>query len=250
VSTTRRRIRIELAYDGTEYAGWQVQSDRRTIQGTLQEVLSRMHGGTPMSVRGAGRTDAGAHARGQVADCEVDTRLDDERLFHALRCLLPADLRAVALRTVSSAFNSRRDAASKTYRYRLDLSAHGDPFLARYALHHAGPFDPDAVSRALALLPGERDWSSFTAGACEIEDRVRRLTEARFTRPTPEEGWFSFTANGFLTHMVRNLVGTLLEVARGKRAPEREEEILEGKDRRLAGPGAPARGLVLWEVRY
>jgi tRNA pseudouridine38-40 synthase len=250
VNGAPRRVRLDLAYDGTAFAGWQLQPGRRTIQGTLEEALSRLQGDESARVRGAGRTDAGVHARRQVADCLLASRLDDGELAYALRGILPADLRALAVRTVPQEFHSRRDAVSKSYRYRLDLSPHGDPFLARFALHPLQSFDRSAVEAALERLPGRRDWSAFAASVCEVEDRVRHLEEARYEQPSPEQGWLSFTADGFLTHMVRNLVGTLLEIARGRMAPDRLEAILDSRDRRLAGPTAPARGLILWEVRY
>ena len=244
-----RRVRFDLAYDGTDFAGWQLQPNRRTVQGILEQVLTRIQGEGQVRVRGAGRTDAGVHARAQVADCELATRLDDGALIHALRGMLPQDLRPVRLVSVSPQFDSRRDARSKTYRYRLDLSAHASPFLARFALHHPDPIDIGAVETALASLPGERDWSAFTASSCRIENRVRRLTEATY-EASGQEGWFCFSGNGFLTHMARNLVGTLLEVAGGRIPPSRLAAILESGDRRLAGQTAPARGLILWEVRY
>jgi tRNA pseudouridine38-40 synthase len=244
-----RRVRIELAYDGTDFAGFQLQSSGRTVQGVLEDALTRIQGSGRVRVRGAGRTDAGAHARAQIADCELASRLDDATLLHALRAILPADLRPVQLATVAPEFDSRREARGKTYRYRLDLCAHASPFLARFALHHPHPVDHERVRTALAALPGERDWSAFTASSCKIQNRVRELTEATYEE-TGEEGWFSFKGSGFMTHMVRNMVGTLLEVSRGRTPADRVAQIVASRDRRLAGPTAPARGLVLWEVRY
>ncbi len=244
-----RRVRIDLAYDGTDFAGWQFQPNQRTVQGSLEDALTRIQGEQRVRVHGAGRTDAGAHARAQVADCELISRLNDRDLLHALRVILPPDLRPLRLATVPPGFDSRRDAKCKTYRYRLDLSAHADPFVARFALHHPQRFDIRAVASALQSLCGERDWSAFTASSCTILDRVRLLTDATY-ESSGEVGWFTFRANGFLTHMVRNLVGTLLEVARGRVPPDRMSAIVESRDRGLAGPTAPARGLILWEVRY
>jgi tRNA pseudouridine38-40 synthase len=250
VSPASRRIRLDLAYDGTDFAGWQLQAEARTIQGTLEEALSRLHGDRPVRVRGAGRTDAGAHARGQVADCELCTDKEDADLLHALRCMLPADLAALGLRTVSRAFHSQRDATGKTYRYLLDLTRHGDPLLARYALRVRHRIDRELLDDALSRLPGERDWSGFAAAACTVRNRIRRLTEARCL-PAPDDNvWLSFTAGGFLTHMVRNIVGTLLEIARGQIPLERMDEILTTGERTVAGPTAPARGLHLWAVHY
>jgi tRNA pseudouridine38-40 synthase len=243
-------VRIDLAYDGTAYAGWQVQPGQRTIQGTLEALLERLQGGERSPLRGAGRTDAGVHARGQVADALVTLRHDDARLGHALSRLLPRDIRVVALRTVDPAFDARRDARAKTYVYRIDRSAHGDPFLARFALHVPWALDRERIEEALVVLPGRRDWSAFTAAACEVEDRVRHLTEARLVDAGPGEQRFVFTADGFLTHMVRALAGTLLEIGRGRMTTGELRAALECGDRTLAGPTAAARGLVLEHVRY
>lgn len=238
-----------VAYDGTDFSGWQVQPAARTVQGTLEAVLSTLQGGSPVAVRGAGRTDAGVHARGQVADAALAARIGDERLASALNGLLPSDVRVLSVATVPEEFHSRYDAVAKTYVYRLDRSAAGDPFRARVALHHPYPMDTAALAEALARLPGKRDWSAFCAAACEVKDRVRTVTEASYANGDGE-GRFTFAADGFLTHMVRNLVGTLLEVARGKLAPARIDAILAARDRKEAGPTAPARGLCLERVVY
>lgn len=248
--TVFRRVRMDLAYDGTDFAGWQVQPGRRTVQGILEQALSRIEGGGSVRVRGAGRTDAGAHARAQVADAEVQCRLDDDGLARALRSLLPRDLRPWSVRTVPATFHPRYGAVSKTYRYAIDRTPAGDPFLARYADHRAGRLDREAMQEALSLLPGTKDWSGFTAAACEVNHRVRTLTEARYDEPTPGLGVFTFAADGFLTFMVRNLVGTVLDIARGRFPPRHMAEVLASGDRVLAGPTAPSRGLVLDRVIY
>jgi tRNA pseudouridine38-40 synthase len=253
LAAARRRIRIDLAYDGTDFHGWQSQLGGRTVQDVLERTLGRLHGRASITVRAAGRTDAGAHARGQVVDAVVHTRLDDGALAHALGRLLPADIRPLAVRTVAEAFHARRDALSKTYRYRLDRSPAGDPFLSRYALHYPHALDTAVLRECLALLVGRRDWSGFTDSACTVRDRRRHLVAARFDELSATEAWFSFTADGFLTRMARNLVGTLLEVgAEGAAAggAARIARILERADRTLAGPAAPARGLVLEHVAY
>ena len=246
----RRHLRIDLAYDGTDFSGWQVQAKGRTVQGTLEAALFRLQGDRPVRVNGAGRTDAGAHARAQVADAFLETDLGLPELNYALLRMLPADLRAIRLREVPESFHARRDAVSKTYRYRLDRSNHGDPFLSRYALHHPYALDVVAMQEALLRLPGERDWSAFAGAKCKVKSRVRDLREASFQGEPKEDAYFSFTANGFLTHMVRNLVGTLLEVARGRTSPEQINRIVASRDRAQAGPTAPAHGLLLWEIRY
>jgi tRNA pseudouridine38-40 synthase len=245
-----RRVRIDLAYDGTAYAGWQLQSKHPTVQGTLEAALTRMHGGGRVKVRGAGRTDAGVHARGQVADAVVGDTHTDASLERSLRAILPEDVRVTRVVTVDASFHPQHDALAKTYSYTLDRSAAGDPFLARYALHEPRPLDERAIDAALASLPGKRDWSGFTGSACTKADRVRTLTVARRERVHPAVDVFEFTADGFLTHMVRNLVGTLLEIGLGKMDASRMQAILEARDRGLAAATAPPRGLCLERVTY
>lgn len=245
-----RRIRIDLAYDGSGFAGWQVQPGKRTVQGTLESALSRLAGDRPVPLRGSGRTDAGVHALGQVADCRMGAEIDDARVLNALRRLLPADVRAWNVATVADGFDARRQATSKTYVYRLDTSRVGDPFLRNRALHVREALDRERLDQALAPLLGTHDWSGFTGSGCEIVDRVRTMSEARFEVHGRHDVRFRFTADGFLTHMVRNLVGTLLEIGRGQRRVDSVPRILEAGDRRDAGPTAPARGLYLECVRY
>jgi len=180
-----------------------------------------------------------------VCDVEVRTVLDDAALLDRLAGILPEDLRPLRVRTVPGAFHARKTAVAKTYRYRLDRSPHGDPLLARYAAHVPRLGDPDAMDAALRMLPGRRDWAGFAGAASEVEDTVRTLEVARFDGTA-----FTFRGDGFLNHMVRNLVGTLLEIARGRFAPDRIAAILESKDRALAGPTAPARGLCLERIFY
>jgi tRNA pseudouridine38-40 synthase len=245
-----RRIRIELAYDGTDFAGWQFQEGERTVQGELEQVLSRIQGNRPVRVRGAGRTDAGVHARGQVADCELTSRRGDDYLGNALRRMLPTAIRVISVCTVPSSFHARNGTVSKTYRYRLDRSRYGDPFLNRYALHIKRDLDVKRLQAALCRLPGKRDWSGFAGSKCEVADRVRTLTEASFVEGPHHEASFTFVADGFLTHMVRNIVGTVLDVERGRFPVEWIDRILTTGDRNLAGPTAPPQGLCLEHIDY
>lgn len=250
MTRSARRVRIVLAYDGTAYAGWQIQPERPTVQGVIRDALARIQGSGAVQVRGAGRTDAGVHAAGQVADAEIRSRLGDDDLRHALRRVLPRDIRPRDVRTVDPSFHSQYLARSKTYVYRVDRTRDGDPFVARYAANEPRELDLDAVQDGLRRLPGTRDWTGFAGSACDKDDRVRTLTEASWSAAAPGVLSFRFTADGFLTHMVRNIVGTLLEVGTGRFRPERVDEILERRDRTLGGTVAPARGLCLLRVRY
>jgi tRNA pseudouridine38-40 synthase len=245
-----RRVRIDLAYDGTAYAGWQLQKNALSVQETVEGALASLHGGLGIRVRGAGRTDSGAHALGQVADAAVATRCDDPALFRALCRLLPADVRPRRVLTVPEDFDARRHARAKTYRYLIDRTPGGDPWRRRFALAWPHAFDERAVGDALARLTGTHDWSGFTGSACVVKNRRRTMSEARLETARPGLSSFVFTADGFLTHMVRNIVGTLLAVGRGGMPPERIDAILAARDRTMAGPTAPAHGLCLARVAY
>jgi len=245
-----RRVRIDLAYDGTAYNGWQLQPGQPTVQGVLEAALTRLHGGTRVRVRGAGRTDAGVHARDQVADALVSETHSDSSLEKALLAILPEDVRVQRVATVDDAFHAQHDVVAKTYAYTLDRSRTGDPFLARFALHEPRPLDEDAIDEAMAWLPGTRDWSGFTGSACTKGDRVRTLTVAQRRTIRTGVDAFLFTADGFLTHMVRNLVGTLLAVGLGRMDHSRIAAVVEARDRSLAAATAPPHGLCLWRVIY
>jgi tRNA pseudouridine38-40 synthase len=201
-------------------------------------------------VRAAGRTDSGVHARHQVADACLTTHLDDRLLAVALARLLPEDVRPLGVRTVPADFHAQRSARRKTYRYRLDTTPYGNPHLARYALRCPRKFDLGRIEQALQLLPGRRDWSGFTDSRCRIRDRVRTMDRASWDAGGGGCGWLTFRADGFLTYMVRNLVGTLIDVGRGRMEVDDVRAILESGDRRRAAATAAARGLWLWQVEY
>jgi tRNA pseudouridine38-40 synthase len=246
---SQRRIRIDLTYDGTAFCGWQWQERQRTVQGTVEAALTRLAGDVPVRLRAASRTDSGVHARQQVTDCLIDSRLDDDRLAHALGKMLPDDVRPTRVQTVATDFSSMHHALRKTYRFRLDRSRHGDPMVARFAVHHPHALDRELVREGARRLVGKHDWSGFADSRCTIENRVRELFEAGYEE-SEDRGRFVFTADGFLTYMVRNLVGTLLEIGAGRMAPTDIDRILESGDRRLAASTAPARGLCLWRIVY
>ena len=245
-----RRVRIDLAYDGTDFCGWQAQRSDRTVQYVVEKALRELHGGERVPLHGASRTDSGVHAQGQVADALVSVRLDDRNLAYALRRLLPVDVRPLRVETVPHGFNARAQALSKLYRYRVDGSLHGDPFSARYALHLPAALDERAILEALALLPGRRDWTGFTTPRSDKESHIRTLMRAEMVRSDSGETLFEFEGDGFLRYMVRNLVGTLLEIGRGRMPVGRIGEILDSGDHEKAGPTAAAHGLHLVRIRY
>ena len=244
-----RRLRLDIIYDGTEFCGWQFQTNGRTVQAVLADALTKVNGGQRVMVHGAGRTDSGVHARAQVADVRVQTSHTDKELLRSLRGLLPDDLAVRELRTVDDGFDSRRSAVGKTYCYRIDRTVHGNPLEARFMWHHYGPLDLDRMRAAAEPLQGTHDWTGFTAKRCQIECRVRNLESIQMDAEDGELT-FWFRGDGFLTYMVRNIVGTLVEIGRGRFPVSRTMEALTRQDRSLAGPTAPARGLILWEVRY
>jgi len=250
VTAPARRVRLDLAYDGTDFCGWQMQPGRRTVQGVVEEALAALHAGRRVALRAASRTDSGVHARGQVADCEVRLRHGDSALAYTLRRLLPPDVRPLAVRTIADDFHSRNHALGKVYRYRIDRTPHGDPFARRFALHHPAPLDQGRMRAALQLLPGRHDWSGFTSRLAAGDDPVRLLTVAELDDSVAGEIGLVFAAEGFLRYMVRNLVGTLIEIGKGTIPLERVRRILEHGDPRLAGPTAAAKGLHLLRVDY
>lgn len=249
MSVEIRKVRLVLAYDGTGYSGWQIQPGRPTVQGTVREALLRIQGGGEVSVRGAGRTDAGVHAEAQVADARIATREGDAGLARGLDAVLPDDVALRGLSTVPDRFHATADAVRKTYVYRVARGGDRDPFARRFTWDVRRRLDLEAMSRGLERLPGTRDWSGFTAAGCTIENRVRTLEEASLAVDDSVLA-FRFRADGFLTHMVRNLVGTIVEIGTGRHEPARIDRVLETGDRTLAGRTAPARGLCLVNVSY
>ncbi|MBF5059743.1 tRNA pseudouridine(38-40) synthase TruA [Candidatus Neptunochlamydia vexilliferae] len=228
------KYKMTLSYDGTNYGGWQVQPNRITIQAVLEKVL-----GCP--VTGSGRTDAGVHALCQVAHFSLETPPPD------LNALLPPDIRVHNVVPVSNDFHARFSVKKKVYYYHF--SSAPDPFNYRFKTRLPHNFDEALLKKALPLLLGTHDFSAFAGSGCGSKDPVKTLYRLDFA---PEEGGFrlEFEGSGFLYKMVRNTVGTLLEVATRRRPPEGIQKILASKDRRLAGPTAPPKGLFLAKVDY
>lgn len=239
-------FRIVLAYDGTDFRGWQRQPQARTVQGVLEEAVRRI---TQKSVvvHGAGRTDAGVHALGQVANFRGAFRLTEAELLRALNAVLPDDVRIFSLETVPTAFHARRSARSKLYRYRIVNAPQVSPLDRRYVLHWPARLDVKAMREAAKLFVRTGDFTALSSN----RDRtpVRTVTRSEIRRAGPEIV-YTVEADGFLRYMVRAIVGTLLEVGRGKLPPSRIEEIFLRKERALAGPTAAAKGLTLVRVDY
>ena len=244
--TSLANYRVTLCYDGTDFKGWQRQPRERTIQGTLENALFKITGQL-VTVHGAGRTDAGVHAEGQVANFRVTTRLGMDDLFRAMNALLPDDLRVISLRKVPADFHARRSARSKTYRYRILQASRVSPFLVRYVLHWPHRLDIRAMRKAAALFVREADFSAFSSNR-ELHP-VRKVVLSD-VRKKGDEIVFTIRAGGFLRYMVRTIVGTLLEVGRGKIPPDRIEALFRERSRSLSSPTVPARGLCLVKVDY
>jgi tRNA pseudouridine38-40 synthase len=237
---------MTLCYDGTDFKGWQRQPRERTIQGTLENALFKLTGQL-VTVHGAGRTDAGVHAEGQVANFKLAPRLGADDLFRALNALLPDDLRVRSLRRAPADFHARKSARSKTYRYRLLQEPQLSPFLVRYVLHWPHRLDVRAMRKAAALFVREADFSAFSSNR-ELQP-VRKVVLSDL-RKKGDEIVFTIRAGGFLRYMARTIFGTLLEVGRGKIPPERVEELFRERSRSLSSPTAPAKGLCLVKVDY
>ncbi len=243
-----RTFRLLLEYEGTQYHGWQVQPGLATVQGTLQEALARL-AGAPVHVMGAGRTDAGVHALGQVASLRADLRLDPPALSRALNATLPRDIAVREAAEAPPGFDARRDATARTYRYTLLARPQRSALWRNLALHVPRALNLEAMRAAGSCLVGEHDFSAFRAAHCSAPTPVRRVTEARLER----EGdlvHFVITADAFLQHMVRIIMGTLLQVGEERLTPGGFQAILESRDRRGAGKTLDPRGLCLVRVHY
>ncbi len=249
-----RNIRLILAYDGTDFRGWQRQPDAPTIQGCLEDALQKLTG-APAQVFGSGRTDAGVHALHQVANFHTASTIPCANFVKALNDLLPPTVRIKGADDVATAFHARYDVRCKTYRYRMVLTPVCSPLLWRFVWHYPYPLDRAQMAQAAGLFEGEHDFTSFAAADGQEEEdtksRVRVILRSRLLwRPRSSMLVYEVTGKGFLRYMVRNIVGTLIEVGRGKLAPSDIPSILAARDRTQAGPTAPAQGLCLMNVEY
>jgi tRNA pseudouridine38-40 synthase len=259
-----RNLKIVLAYDGTDFCGWQVQPDRQSIQGVLSQAIGRITNENVLP-QGSGRTDAGVHALAQVATFTTKSSIPAENLVKALNDVLPASIRVLEITEKPPEFHARKSAQAKTYRYRIYRGTNCSPFLARYVWHYPYPLNTEEMARAAPFVVGEHDFTSFAAVDPE-RSRPDRSNLARTNDDRPESNvrkifdssWaqeddeliYTVRGSGFLHHMVRNLVGTFLRVGTGTLQPEDISRILLARNRSAAGATAPASGLLLVSVEY
>lgn len=250
-----RHFKLTIAYDGTDFHGWQAQANKPTVQGEIVSVLCRLTQEN-VQLHGAGRTDAGVHALGQIGSFRTQSPLSAGEFQRALNALLPPTIRIVAAEETGPDFSARWSAKGKVYRYRLYRGKVVPPMLWRYVLHYPFPLDEVAMNDAAAHFVGVHDFSSFAASSgSEEDDKERNMEREVFATELKrtddgEELWFTVHGRSFLRYMVRKMVGTLLEVGRGKLAPEDINKLYELKDRSKSGPTVPPQGLFMVRVEH
>jgi tRNA pseudouridine38-40 synthase len=256
-----RTLKFTLAYDGTRFVGWQRQATGQSIQGLLEDALARFEG-APVTVHGAGRTDAGVHARGQVASARVTFTHDPKTLTRALNAQLPEDIRVIDVAEVASDFHARFSARSKTYQYEMRTTPVSHPFDRAYVWHLPEPLDVAAMRQAAAALTGTHDFAAFQSTGTETSSTVRTIYRSElldgdhvgvgqaFSASPPGLLTYEIIGDGFLRHMVRAIVGTLVDIGRGRRPAQAMADLVAGGTRADAGATAPAHGLFLVRVDY
>lgn len=247
-----RTLKLTLSYDGTAYVGWQRQENGVAVQEKIEDAFrplaAKLDGSAP-TVIGAGRTDAGAHALGQVASVNVEIDLSPEIVQRALNVRLPLDIRVVDVTDEKPGFHARYHAAGKAYRYRIVMAPVMSPFDRQYAWHAPGRYDIGAMQRAATALVGRHDFTSFQTSGSPVTDTIRTIQRLD-VRDLGGEVVIDVRGDGFLRHMVRAIAGTLLDIGSGRRAPESIQALLAATDRAAAGPTLPAHGLTLVSVWY
>jgi tRNA pseudouridine38-40 synthase len=246
-----RRIRITLAWDGTGFHGWQVQPGLPTIQGVLEEIIGVIEG-KPVHVAGSGRTDAGVHARAQVAAFTIDNPIPADNLRRAVNRLLPPGIRVLEAVQINADFHPRFDAIAKTYQYTIHRAPICSPFEWRYVHHYPYPLNEAAMITAAEVFEGEHDFTAFAASDNRDEEgksRVRTIFSSTLVR-SGDQLIYTVRGSGFLKHMVRNIVGTLIETGRGNLDSQAITNLFDADSSSKAGPTAPAKGLFLLSVDY
>jgi tRNA pseudouridine38-40 synthase len=243
-----RTLKLTIAYDGTRFVGWQRQAEGESIQGLLEDALARFEGAR-VTVHGAGRTDAGVHALGQTASVQLTCGHDAGTLTRALNAHLPEEVRVLSVEEAALDFHARFNARSKTYRYQIRNTPVADPFTRAYEWHIPEPLDVIAMREGAKAVVGTHDFAAFQSAGSETSGTIRTVTRSELS----DSGGlltYEIAGDGFLRHMVRALVGTLVEVGRGWRAPDDIGPLLQGATRDHAGRTAPAQGLFLVRVDY
>lgn len=243
-----KRYRLIVAYDGTNYSGWQLQDNAPTIEGELNQALEKLFQ-QEIQVTGASRTDAGVHACGNVAVFDADTSIPGDRIKYALNPLLPEDIRIMASEQVADDFHPRFCDTEKTYEYRILNTKDPLPMMRFYTYWYSRPLDVEKMKEAASYIPGEKDFKSFCAAGAQVKTTVRKVTGAQVTRDG-DIIVIRVKGEGFLYNMVRIIAGTLIRIGEGKWEPEQIKAIIEGCDRTKAGPTAPPQGLTLMKIEY
>ncbi len=247
-------FKLLIQYDGTDFHGWQVQENQRTVQGELQRVMSLLEG-SDVHVAGSGRTDAGVHAEGQTATVKLTKPFTPDKLRAAINGNLWRDIRILQVEKVADDFHARFSAKGKTYVYRAINAPIISPFWVRYAHHERQPLDVSRMSEASRFFLGRHDWTAFSSAQSDSEDKIRTISEFHIdskwdARANASLIEFRITGNGFLRYMVRSIVGTIIEVGRGEKDSDTIQTAIVAGDRNLAGVTAPALGLTLFKVYY
>ena len=245
------RYKATISYDGTLFAGFQRQPKERTVQEELEKTLLRLNSGQAVTVHGAGRTDAGVHAYGQVIHFDLPQARDVEKLRFALDTQGPEDLDILSIEQIADDFHARYWKHSKTYEFLVDNGRPKNPMMRHYATHYPYQLDLAPMQEAIQDLVGTHDFTGFTASGTAVENKVRTITQASLVQDE-KTGFlvFTFTGNGFLYKQVRNMVGTLLKIGNGRMPVSQIKTVLASKDRNLAGPTAAGNGLYLKEIIY
>lgn len=244
-----KRLKAIVSYDGTNYSGFQTQQNANTVQDEIEKVLQRMHKGEQIKIFGSGRTDANVHAEGQVFHFDSSLDIEIGRWSWAIQTQLPSDISIKSISVVDQDFHARYDVVSKEYRYYIQTSRVLNVFRRNYSYHYPYPIEIERIRVAAKYLEGTHDFTSFCSTKTVLTNKVRTIHSIEIIEHDSELE-FRFLGNGFLYNMVRIIIGTLLEVGRGRKNPEDIKKILNSKNRQLAGKTAPGHGLYLWQVNY
>ena len=245
------RYKALISYDGHDFAGFQRQPHARSVQEEIEKTLTRINKGQPIVIHGAGRTDSGVHALGQVIHFDLPSARDEEKLRFALDTQTPEDIDVISVEEVTEDFHARYKPHRKTYEFLVDIGRPKNPMMRHYATHYPYPLEIPLMEQAIKALEGTHDFTGFTASGTSVENKVRTITKASLTFDAQRNFLvFTFSGNGFLYKQIRNMVGTLLKIGNKRMPVNQIERILEEKDRQLAGPTAAPNGLYLKEIIY